>query len=243
MRPYHSIRLELQGVAFLLQAEPLEHRTLLSGSSVAQAVAIQVPSTYVSQQADQLNVTLVRTAAAGHSRNLGPVTLDFSATDGSLPAGSAVDNDDVGQQFTPVNESVTFPAGVTTETVVVPINSGAPNPGAGARAAQRHFCVAQGARQRRDDLSRDQPRCRPAIDRRRAGVAGGIAVTFSKPMDPTTVENIHNYAVKFSPSQKFSLDGLDRCRPGPDAEQHEATDRSQTSELRRRHEHRHAGSE
>ena len=39
-------------------------------------------------------------------------------------------------------------------------------------------------------------------------VAGGIAVTFSKPMDPATVENIHNYAVKFSPSQNFSLEDL-----------------------------------
>ena len=36
-------------------------------------------------------------------------------------------------------------------------------------------------------------------------VAGGIAITFSKPMDPSTVDNIHNYAMKFSPSQKFSL--------------------------------------
>ena len=39
-------------------------------------------------------------------------------------------------------------------------------------------------------------------------VAGGIAVTFSKPMDPATVENIHNYSVKFSPNQNFSLENL-----------------------------------
>ena len=39
-------------------------------------------------------------------------------------------------------------------------------------------------------------------------VAGGIAITFSKPMDPSTVENIRNYAVKFSPSQSFSLENL-----------------------------------
>jgi hypothetical protein len=30
-------------------------------------------------------------------------------------------------------------------------------------------------------------------------------VTFDKPMSPATVENFHNYAVKYSPSQKFSL--------------------------------------
>ena len=43
-----------------LDAEPLEHRTLLSGSSALQEVTIQVPGTYVSQQAEQLTVTLVR---------------------------------------------------------------------------------------------------------------------------------------------------------------------------------------
>ena len=101
MRPYHrfvsSARRRIS-----LQAEPLEHRTLLSGSSVAQAVAIQVPSTYVSQQADQLTVTLVRSGAGGHNRNLGPVTVGFSATEGSLPAGTNSVDNIVGQQFTPV---------------------------------------------------------------------------------------------------------------------------------------------
>ena len=100
------------GVAFLLQAEPLEHRTLLSGSSASQQVAIQVPSAYISQQADQLTVTLVRSGAAGDNRSLGPLTVDFSATQGSLPAGGTLERDNTRPaQFTPVNESVTFPPG------------------------------------------------------------------------------------------------------------------------------------
>ena len=72
------------------RTEALEERTLLSGSSssVAQAIAIQVPSAYVSQQSDQFDVTLVRTAAGGRSRGLGSLTVDFAATYGSLPAGS-----------------------------------------------------------------------------------------------------------------------------------------------------------
>ena len=85
-----------------LQAEPLEHRTLLSGSSVGlQAVAIQVPSAYVSQQADQLDVTLVRSGAGGHSRDLGPVTVGFSATRGSLPAGTNSVDDIAGSNSPP----------------------------------------------------------------------------------------------------------------------------------------------
>ena len=39
-------------------------------------------------------------------------------------------------------------------------------------------------------------------------VAGGIDVTFSKPMDPAAVQNVHNYALKFSPTQQFSLADL-----------------------------------
>ena len=33
-------------------------------------------------------------------------------------------------------------------------------------------------------------------------------MTFSKPMAPATVEDIHNYSVRFTPSQKFSLQDL-----------------------------------
>ena len=39
-------------------------------------------------------------------------------------------------------------------------------------------------------------------------VAGGIAVTFSKPMNPLRAQNIHNYSVRFTPSQQFSLADL-----------------------------------
>ena len=55
--------------------------------------------------------------------------------------------------------------------------------------------------------------------------------------------NIHNYAVKFTPSQQFQPGGPDRRRPGSNAEQLENTDRSQTSDLQRCHQHSHAGSE
>jgi hypothetical protein len=198
-------------------AEALEHRTLLSGSAGSaqskngpgtQAVTIQVPSAYVSQHADQVDVTLVRTAAAGRSRNLGSLTIAFSATYGSLPAGSAALPDIVGQQFTPVNQSVTFPAGVTTETVVVPINAGAPNPG----LVPVQLSVTSASRAVRGSgetiyLATTPDAVPPSIVAMQR-VKGGIAVTFSKPMAPKTITNIHNYAIKFSPTQKFSLTQL-----------------------------------
>jgi hypothetical protein len=207
MRPYHRFIPKARRRT-ALQAEPLEHRTLLSGSSASQHVAIDVPSAYVSQQANQLAVTLVRSSSTGHNRNLRPVTIDFSAMEGSLTGNVKATLDVVPPQFTPVNESVTFPAGVTTEKVVVPINSGAPNPG----TVPIHLSVTSSSHQVRTSdetvyLANSLAAMPPSISAVQR-VAGGIAITFSKPMNPATVQNIHNYAVKFSPSQNFSLEDL-----------------------------------
>ncbi len=204
MRSYHG--LGSSGVRRVsLQAELLEHRTLLSGSSASQEVTIQVPSSYVSQQAEQLTVTLVRSRVGGGARNQAPITINFSASEGSPTAGGTPTDTSAQPQFTPVNEAVTFPQGATTETVVVPINSAAPNAG----LVPVQLSVTANSRNVRGSdqmiyLANSQEAIPPSI----VGVtrvAGGIAVTFSKPMNPSTVDNIHNYAVKFSPSQKFSL--------------------------------------
>jgi hypothetical protein len=208
MRPYRPI-VSIARRRISPQAERLEHRTLLSGSGASaqskSAVAIQVPSAYISQQSDQLDVTLVRGA---HNRDLGSLTINFSANYGSLPAGSGATPDVVGQQFTPVNQSVTFPAGVTTETVVVPINPGAANPG--LVPVQLSVTSASRAVRGSDEtiyLATSADAVPPSIVAVQR-VKGGIAVTFSKPMGPKTVTNIHNYAVKFSPTQQFSLTEL-----------------------------------
>ncbi len=110
-----------RGVFLRTGAEALECRSLLSGTVPGhQDVEIQVPSAYISQQSSQLDVTLARTSRSGHSDAKGSITVDFSA---SYSSGTS------GQQFTPVDTSVTFPAGQATETVAIPINSSAANPG------------------------------------------------------------------------------------------------------------------
>ena len=109
-----------------LCAEPLESRSLLSTTgSAAQAVAavaIQVPGDYISQQSTALDVTLVRTIGKGHGHAQAPLTVDFSAQPGVLPGGLAKDLASSGQAFSPVSLPVTFPAGATTTTAVVPMN-------------------------------------------------------------------------------------------------------------------------
>jgi hypothetical protein len=189
-------------------AELLERRSLLSGTAPGhQDVAIQVPSAYISQHSSQLDVTLVRTTPSGHSDAKGSITVDFSATSGP-GTGIAPASDATGQQFNPVKQSVTFPAGQSTETVVVPINSGAANPG----LVPIQLAVTSSARQVKGTsatvyLASSSNAIPPSIIGVQR-VAGGIAVTFSKPMDPATVDNIRNYVVKFSPTQNFSLENL-----------------------------------
>jgi hypothetical protein len=179
----------------------LERRSLLSTSAPGhQDVEIQVPSAYISQQSSQLDVTLVRTDRSGKKTDTkGSITVNFSATTSS---GAAV------QQFTPVTQSVTFPAGQATETVAVPINSSAANPG----LVPIELSVTSSTRtvtgsKTTVDLASSANAIPPSIIGVQR-VAGGIAITFSKPMNPATVQNIHNYAVKFSPNDNFNLEDL-----------------------------------
>ena len=193
-----------------LGAEVLERRSLLSGTGPGHpSVAIRVPSAYISQQSSHLDVTLVRTTPSGRGNAKGAsITVDFSATS-SGPAGAiASASAGTGQQFTPVNEPVTFPAGQSTETVTVPINSGAANPGLVPIQLAVTSSVRRVKGSNKTVYLASSPDAIPpsiiAVQR----VAGGIAVTFSKPMNPATVANIRNYAVKFSPTQNFTFGSL-----------------------------------
>jgi hypothetical protein len=187
-----------------LRPEALEARTLLSGSSSPEHVSIDVPSEFISQDAHQLDVTLVRPESYSRS----PVTIDFWAAEGSFTHGGKINDSVTPTQFTPVDESVSFPAGATTETVAVPINSGAPNPGS---VPIRLDVSSTSGRARNSGLTvylTDSLANAPPIITAVQRVPGGIAITFSKPMNPLRAENIHNYSVRFTPSQKFSLEDL-----------------------------------
>jgi hypothetical protein len=178
------------------------------GSSGVQDVTIRVPSTYISQQASTLDVTLVRTMGSGHGHVKDPLTVDFSAALGSLPGGVQTTPDSAGHRFTPVDESVTFPAGQTTETVVVPIKSGAPNPGLVPILLAVMPPTHKLAGSNTTVYLVSGPDAIPPSIISVHMVKRGIAVTFSKPMAPATVENVHNYAVVYAPSKKFGLADL-----------------------------------
>jgi hypothetical protein len=201
----------------VLSVEPFERRALLSssagtnasgGSRAAQDVAIRVPSPYVAQQASELNVTLVRTPAAGRRRLDGPLTVEFSAFPASPSSGAQTAPISAKAQFTPIDQFVTFPAGQATERVSVPIKIGAPKPDLVPIVLAVTPSKPNGPASKTTVYLVSGP---DAIPPSIIGVhmkKRGIAVTFSKPMAPATVENVHNYAVEYTPSQEFNVTDL-----------------------------------
>jgi hypothetical protein len=191
-----------------LLAEPLESRSLLSSAHPQSPVTIQAPGEYISQQSSAMEVTLVRTSGPRHVQQ--PLTVDFSAQPGTLQGGAHAVSVVIGQAFTPVEQTVTFPAGVTTATAVVPVNPQASNPGlvpivlAVTPAARAHPATETTVY-----LASGPAEVPPSITSAHLVTqdksAVGIALTFSKPMSPAAVTNIHNYAVVFTPSQQISV--------------------------------------
>ncbi len=192
----------------------LEDRALLSGAASSTAhhasVSIEVPGEYISQQSSQLDVTLVRTTRAGKVDARGPLTVAFTATPAATASGVAATPSASGPpaSFRPVDETVTFPAGQASQTVAIPILQSTASPS----LVPIQLAVSTSSRKVSDSsatvyLASSSDAIPPTIIGARR-VAGGFALTFSKPMDPATVENIHNYALKFSPSQNFSLENI-----------------------------------
>jgi hypothetical protein len=157
---------------------------------------------YVSQQAGGFDVTIERDDLGGQPDPIAaPLTVAFSAalsptTPGGQPIAAPAS---AAAPFTPVSESITFPAGVTTESVHIPVDAGAANPGSvpiglfvtapGYSAAASLQLVSGPA----------VPPTPPAITNAHlvlhGGRASGIAITFSAPMSPAAVANVHAYSV------------------------------------------------
>ena len=130
------------------QVEPLEGRGLLSAVTASTPVSVvmastapapaqlvlNASSTYVNQQQSSFTVTvslkkgiLIGPKGPQPAAPLDqPLTVDFSA---SLEQPASGTTDAASPIFAPFHESVTFPAGASTETVTVPIISSAATAG------------------------------------------------------------------------------------------------------------------
>jgi hypothetical protein len=192
-----------------LDAEILEGRALLSAAQPSNGalrtnglhdIAIKVPSTYVSQQSAAIYVTLVRTGSSATLSNQS-LTVDFSAQLGTVAGGDQVESATAADSFTPVNEPVTFASGQTTTTIAVPVNAAA----AGTGLTPVQIAVASPSHPRQQSSATvyltSGPDAVPPVITSVHLVPNGLSITFSKPMAPATVENLHNYKVVFHPSQ------------------------------------------
>jgi hypothetical protein len=219
-----------------LRVEGLEVRELMSvltpHQGPDQALGINPPSTYVSQQISGFDVTLTRIplgrippkilgkgSSSPNSTNL-PLTVNFTASLGSTAPGGQPTTipASASNAFVPVNESITFPAGVTTETVHIPVNSGAANPGSVPIALSLTSTAL-------DALSAAPqvvylvtgPSAVPPAPLTFADVhlieqgktASGISITFTHAMSPASVEDIHNYSITTTrPQHEYDWFGL-----------------------------------
>ncbi len=207
-----------------IQVELLESRALLTASSVSSTerfLLVTPSSEYVNQQEGAFTVTLTLTQADAQ-RKVGvaggytaaaldePVTVDFSASlestgGGPTPAASPV--------FEPFNESVTFPAGASTETVTVTIISTAATPAPVMISLSATTTISSVKTSVPLSLQGMVPAELPdwvylysspdAVPPTITSVqlvthgklASAVVLGFSKPMAPATVENIHDYRI------------------------------------------------
>ncbi len=211
-----------------IQVELLESRALLSASSVSSTerfLLITPSSESVNQEEGSFTVTLSLAQAQAPAKVPAtggytpaaldePVTVDFSA---SVDSTSSEPTTAASPFFTPFNESVTFPAGASTESITVPIISTAATPAPASislsatttSSAVKPILPIIG----RGDLltgstnevelysspSAVPPTVTSVQLVTRGNLASAVVLGFSKPMVPATVENIHNYRILSRP--------------------------------------------
>jgi len=171
--------------------------------SAKEDVSLAVPNTYVSQSATEIDLTIMRSMGSTHVSSASPQTLDLSAVALS-PASTRGGKPHESNEIAPLTSSVTFQPGETSQTVELPITVQAPLPS----LVPVQITVSPTSRRRNTavlmvDLASAQQLVPPSITNvtivRHGSLGAGIAVTFSQPMEPASVENVYNYVVKSVP--------------------------------------------
>jgi hypothetical protein len=175
------------------------------------------PSPFFFQQSGSAQITLTRPSYSDQ----GTLSVEFSTNSAAPPESSATVRGErtdkfiaaatPGQQYLPVDETVTFQPGQTALTVSVPIVPSAANPGivlvemtttplvTGGYQKTGEFAILSGPDQLPLSVNNAQ------IVKEASG-ASAIALTFNQPMAQPSVENIQNYMITQSPltSMPFS---------------------------------------
>ncbi len=186
------------------ECERLERLALLSGAGAAVerppvrvAVGMVALSPFFFQQSSSAQITLTRSSGQG------TLAVEFSTTADAAPEslpGKTIPDAMPGQEYLPVDETVTFQPGQTALVVSVPIVANAANPGivmvemttmplvTGGAAETGDFAIVSGADQLPLIITRAQ------IVTQASG-ASAIALTFNEPLAPPSVESLQNYRI------------------------------------------------
>ena len=199
------------------QAEPLEGRSLLSHvlprsipqtlaihaihvspRSAPQKLAIQVPSAFIGPGTSEVNVTLSRSSPAGSAGLTKRLTVWFSDNYVAIPA---VPTNRSLEGHPGISKNVTFQPGQASLTIPVPV----PAVPAGyvsvdvVLAVQRPFMsLVNFPTTTNFTVFASADKVPPTIVATKL-TPQGLALTFSKPMDSNTVQDIHNYDVNTLP--------------------------------------------
>jgi hypothetical protein len=207
-----------------VQIELLEVRGLLSGAvsgsdvqnlGVTATLDVQAPADVNQEQgAFTVTMTLQTLVKQGPTVAFQNAALDYPLT---VDLGASLASAGSPGIFEPVNESVTFPPGVSTETVSVPINSTVATAGPvtiDLSAKTSSSSVLPIGPPQSLALYGTPDAIPPTImgvqPITKGSRTSAIAITFSKPMAPSTVENIHNYVVTSWPKTQYQWDVFSR---------------------------------
>jgi len=205
------------------QAEPLEGRSLLSHvsprsapqtpaihviqvspRSAAQTLGIHVPSAFIGPDTSEVDVTLTRSSPAGAAGLTKRLTVAFSDDYEPIPADPAATHIIV--DHTGVYKRVTFQPGQASQTIPVPVPAVPPGFGSvqvvlGVSRPFMSFSNWPTTTSLTVFASADK--IPPTIVATKL-TPQGLALTFSKPMDASTVQNINNYDVVGIPPTTFA---------------------------------------
>jgi hypothetical protein len=199
--------------------ERLEPRSVPSTVSLAvpsstgagkQTVSIDVPSTLISQSAGAIELTLTRSGGGHQIAAAGPSPALIVSAAALAPAKTRHGKPTHSDLIAGVTEPVSFASGETSQTVVIPVHPNGPLPGAvpiqiTVAPAMHPRAAASITLELVNSLEAVPPAITSVRILRTGSVANGIAVTFSQPMAPAVVENLHNYSVRSVPQPQLDV--------------------------------------
>lgn len=171
-------------------------------SPAPEAFGISLPATTVGPETREIEVIVYRWSPGGISRFNSPLTLSYHADFYTIPDPWARGGAGVSQPFHPdERKRITFKPGETMKVLTLklpPMPAGAWSYSASVSVSLPVLGWGNGVQFAGVTVLTSPEKVPPAIVAHEY-TPDGLKITFSKPMDPATVQDINNYSVKKLP--------------------------------------------